>query len=214
MNYRLRGFLRGLRRLILVVLCVGLLFAGWRAFLRFGPRWMGGGQSAMLPFHAKLLVTQRLGLPHSAAEVVIPAPQSMSSADVQLRLMKWWDGKNWLPEALARGGAGKGGLHLRAGELTLVDITRVGTAEIQKDQVVCQVRFKVRWDFPKDLQEMLRVKDIVNLRMPKGPAPGQGTEVTCTFIEHGWQWIPAPVESPWGGKWERKVDKPWMEWIF
>jgi len=75
----------------------------------------------------------------------------MSSADVQLRLMKWWDGGNGCRKRWPTANL-QGRLRLHAGELTLVDITHVGSAETQDDQTICRVQFKVRWDVPQDLQ--------------------------------------------------------------
>ena len=199
MNGSLRGLLKGLVRLLFLGLGVGILFVGWRAILHYGP---GGARSpAMYLFHAKALVRHRMAFPRSVAPVFLPTPQSMSSADVQLRLMKWWDGTHWLSEALAQGESVPGGLLLKAGELTLVDVIRV-TPPVSKAGVTTSVvRVKVRWDFPETLQELRRVKEIVALRFTKGLAPGQVAELNCTFIRSGWRWELVAAESPWGGKW-------------
>ena len=154
----------------------------------------------MYLFHAQALVRQRMAFPRSAAPVLLPAPQSMSSADVQLRLMKWWDGKHWLPEALAYGESIKGGLQLHAGELTLVAVTRVTPPYSKGGVTTCVVRAKVRWNFPESLQELQRVREIVAVRFQKGLAPGQVAEMTCTFTRTGWRWELVAAESSWGEK--------------
>ncbi len=211
-GYRLRALLKGLVRLALIGLGFAALFMGWRAFLHYGP---GRTQQAMFWFHAKALVHERASFPRPAVEVLLPVPRSMSSADVQLRLMKWREGNRWMPEALSRGEESKGGLRLRSGELRLVDITRVGPAEIQEGATVCTVSCRVRWDFPQELQEMLRVKEIVELRLPKGLGPGQTGEVACTFKQVGWRWELSSVDSPWGGKLDLKAEpRGWFDWLF
>jgi hypothetical protein len=139
----------------------------------------------------------------------------MSSADVQLRLMKWRDGHRWLPEALTHGEQIKEGLRLHSGRLSLVDIVHVGPAESQGEKAVCTVLCKVRWDFPDDLQELLRVRQIVELRLPKGLEPGQTGEIACTFTRTGWRWELLSMESPWGGKLDVKAQSPgWFDWFF
>ena len=196
MNDRLRGFFKGLLRLLFLGLAAGALYLGWLAFLRFGPGLQGG--PPLYLFHAKALVRSRLAFPRPAPPVLVPAPQNLSSADVQLRLMKWWDGRSWLPEALAQGESVKGGLRLHSGELVLVEVVRVVPLPLKDGDPACSVRVKVRWDFPGDLQELLRTQEIVALRLPKGPAPGQAAEMACTFIRKGWRWELASAESPWG----------------
>ncbi len=212
MRDRLRGFLRFLFRLVLIGLGLGALFLGWQALLRYGPG--GAGSPAMYLFHAKALVRQRGSFPRPAT-VFLPAPSSMSSADVQLRLMKWWDGKRWLPEALAHGEAVKGGLRLRAGALELMEVMAVTPAEAEEGVVTCAVRVKVTWAFPENLQELLRVKEIVALRFPKGLAPGQTTEIPCRFRRPGWRWELVSAESPWGGKLPVVPENPSpLDWLF
>lgn len=201
MNDRLRGFIRGFLRLLFIGLGLAALSLGWRAFLHYGPGLQGGARApAMYLFHAKALIRQRMAFPRAVAPVLLPAPQRMSSAEVQLRLMQWWDGQHWLPEALAHGESVKGGLQLHAGELTLVDVTRVTRTEIRDGVTTCAVRAKVRWDFPENLRELHRVREIVDLRFVKGLTPGQVTEMTCTFTRKGWRWELVSAESPWGGK--------------
>ena len=161
------------------------------------------------------LVRHRLAFPRRAAPVFLPAPRSMSSADVQLRLMKWWDGKQWLPEALAHGEPGRGGLQLHAGELALVEVTGVSPVETRDGATVCSVRAKVRWDVPADLKEILRAREIVGLRFSRGLMPGQAAETTCRFARKGWKWELVSAESPWGGKLPLAAQSPGpMDWIF
>lgn len=169
----------------------------------------------MYLFHAKALVRHRAGFPRPAAAVFLPVPQSMSSADVQLRLMNWWDGKRWLPEALAHGESIKGGLQLNAGELELVDVTGVSPPETKEGATTCTVRVKVRWTFPEDLQEVLRVKEILALRFTKGLAPGQAGEMTCAFTRKRWRWELVSAVSPWGGKLSVPPPSPGpLDWLF
>jgi hypothetical protein len=188
---------------------LGVLLLGWRAFLHYGP-----GPS-MYQFHAKALIRSRLAFPRPAPPVFLPEPEGMSSADVQLRLMKWWDGKHWLPEALAHGEQVKGGLQVHAGELALVDVTSV-TASLAKVGVTgCAVHAKVRWDFPADLQELLRVKEIIALRFGKGLTPGQAGEMTCVFTQQGWRWELVSAEAPGGGRLSVSRQSPgFLDWVF
>jgi hypothetical protein len=197
----LRWLLRMLGRLCIAVLASALLFAGWRACLRYGPGWRGGPAApALFPFHAEALVKQRLAFPWPVEDAVLPVPATMSSADVQLRLMKWWDGKQWLPEALAHGEREKGGLRLHAGELVLAEVAGVGAPEVKDGVTRCTVRLRVRWDVPEALQELFRVKEIVGLRMPRGLVPGQAEAWTCVLVRRGWDWTPLQAETKRGAK--------------
>jgi hypothetical protein len=139
----------------------------------------------------------------------------MSSADVQLRLMKWWDGQNWLPEALAQGESVKGGLQLRAGRLALLSVTEVSPLASKDGNTTCNVRVKIRWDFPEALQELQRVQEIVALRFPKGLLPGQAAELNCRFMRQGWRWELVAAESSGGGKLPlpKQVPGP-LDWLF
>lgn len=213
MNDRFRGFLRGLFRLVLLGSALGALWLGWRALLLHGPG--RAPSSAMYLFHAKALVRHRLAFPRPAAPILLPVPARMSSADVQLRLMKWWDGRQWLPEALAHGEPVKGGLLLQAGELGLVAVTHVSPAEVRGGLATCTARAKVRWEVPAASQEILRVREIVGLRLPKGLLPGQAAEMTCTFARRGLRWELTSAEFPWAGRLplaKRSLDP--IDWIF
>lgn len=214
MGYRLRSLSQILLRLILLGLGVCAVFIGWRALLHYGPQG-SETKSALFSYHAKALVHFRVPLPRPATDLVLPVPHPMSSADVQLRLMKWREGEAWLPTALACGTPGKGGLHLRAGELDLVDIVKVSPVRMENGQRLCQVTCTVRWALPEDLQELLRVKDIVELKLPKGLGPGQSGRIVCTFAQQGWQWELASAESPWGGTLEPMPRaRTWADWLF
>jgi len=212
-HHRLRGLLQGLKRLLLVGLGLGALFLGWQAFLHYGPGLQGG--PPMYAFHAKALVRARLAFPRPAPPVLVPSPQAMSSADVQLRLMKWRDGKAWLPEALAHGEAVKEGLRLDGGELVLGEVRIVEAQPAEAGRSGCRVRVAVRWELPEELQELLRVREIVGLRLPKGPGPGQTGELTCVLARRGWRWELVSADSPWEGKLPVGAGrpKPWS-WLF
>lgn len=216
MNPRLRSLLRGLLRAVVLILLSAALFVGWRAFLRFGPQWQESGKQGMYTFHAKLLLRQRLDFPRPAAEATLPVPPApMTSADVQLRLMEWWDGKSWSPAALAQGEPTKQALKLRTGQLVLVGVSRVSPVETAGGEALCRIRADVRWDVPEGLQELVRVKEIVQLRLPKGLAPGQTVPITCVFARRGWRWELVSAQSPWGG--ELKVParpRRAVEWFF
>lgn len=210
-GYRLRAFLKGVFRLVLIGLALAALFVGWRAVLHYGP----GASQGLFWFHAKALVRERASFPRPSAEILLPTPRTLSSADVQLRLMKWREGNRWMPEALARGEEAKNGLRLRAGVLSLVELTQVGAAEVKDGQTTCVVKCRVRWDLPEDLQELLRVKEIVELRLPKGLGPGQTGEIACTFRRDGWRWELVSITSPWGGDLDLKAQpKGWFDWLF
>jgi hypothetical protein len=212
MGYLLRQLTRILWRLIVVCLLLGAALGGWRAFLRYGP---GNTGPAMFQFHAKALLRRAEVFPRPVPDILLPIPQPMSSADVQLRLMKWWDGKNWLPSALAHGVPGRTGLRLHSGEVMLVTIKRVDPLEIKDNETLCKVRCQVRWNLPEELQELFRVREIVGLHLPGTLGPGQGAETTCVFSRHGWQWELVSAESPWGGKLKESPRiKGWMDWVF
>ena len=198
MSVLLRWFLRCLMRAAVAVAGLAVVWLGWRAFLRYGPK--GPQAPAMYAFQAKALVGRNMAFPRPAAPVLLPAPPNMSSADVQLRLMKWWDGKHWLPEALANGEPVKGGLRLRAGSLVLAQITQVSPAASRNGITFCSVRARVRWDVPASLQELFRVREIVALRFARGLLPGQEAELVCTFTLKGWRWELASAQAPWAGE--------------
>ncbi len=216
----LRGFLRFVWRLAFLCLIIGAVFLGWRALLRYGPGFQSKSKTAapaMFQFHVAFIARHRFGFPRPAPEVLMPAPQAMSSADVQLKLMNWWDGKTWLPAALANGDPARGGLRLRPGSLELLEVAGVGPIETQGSDARCQVRLKVRWDFPAGLEEVRRVQEIVGLRLPKGIRPGQSAILTCLFVRHGWLWDLVSAESPWGGKLSRlPQEQVWkqVDWLY
>jgi hypothetical protein len=199
----------------MLALGAAALLGGWRAFLRFGPGNVGDGKAAMFQFQAKALIHHRLDFPKPGVEMFLPAPVSMSSADVQLRLMNWWDGKNWLPAALALGSPVKSGLHLHSGELELTGVASVGPLETQNELGLCKVRARVRWNAPEELREILRVKEIVGLRLPKGLQPGQSGDLLCSFAQDGWRWRLVSAESPWGGSWNIPLrNRTWLDLVF
>jgi hypothetical protein len=198
--WRLRAFLKGLAKLVLV--CAGLvaLFVGWRAFLRWGPPVVNRGSvpPAMFTFHAKALLRPLETI--DSPEVLLPLPQHLSSQDMQLKLMKLRDDRNWLPQALALGEPRKHGLLLHSGTMTVEEVLSVGSAQLQGASQRCQVRIRVRWVFPEALQELYRVRELVDLRMPKDFLPGQSTIVTCTFVQRDWTWELATIEPALSAK--------------
>ncbi|HWQ08981.1 MAG TPA: hypothetical protein VN436_07735 [Holophaga sp.] len=198
MSRILSWFFRALVRAAVVAAGFFVLWLGWRAFLRFGPK--GPQAPAMYAFQAKGLVSRHMAFPRPAAPVLLPVPATMSSADVQLRLMKWWDGRHWLSEALAHGEPVKGGLRLRSGTLALVEVVHVSPSVPKGDATVCQVRARVRWEAPAGLEELFRVREIVGLRAAKGLLPGQSAELVCTFTQKGWRWELTSVQAPWAGE--------------
>ena len=199
--WRLRAFLKGLGKLLLVCAALVALFAGWRAFLRWGPSLGNRGSAtppALFAFHAKALLRPLESI--DPPEVLLPTPQRLSSQDMQLKLMKLRDDRNWLAQALALGEPRKQGLQLHSGGLVVEEILSVGPAQLQGASQRCQVRIRVRWAFPEALQELYRVRELVDLKLPKDFLPGQSTLVTCTFVQRGWNWELIQIEPALSAK--------------
>jgi len=187
--YRLRAFLVGLGKLILAAAILAALYGGWRGFLRWGPAWVNRDNPAppaMFTFHAKALLKPLGTL--APPEILLPVPQPLSSQDMQLKLMKWRDSKSWLPLALALGEQKKEGLVLNSGQLVLEEVIAVGPAVKQNGVSRCLVKLRVRWQFPDALHELYRVREHVDLKLPKSFLPGQPIEMVCTFQQRGWGW--------------------------
>src|SRR5512142_884357 len=145
--WRLRAFLAGLGKFLLICAIPAALWLGWRAYLHWGPALLNRGSAppAMFVMQAKALLQPLESL--DPPEVLLPLPTPLSSQDMQLKLMRWRDSKNWLPDALAQGEPQKHGLRLRAGYLTVEDLSAIGPAQTVGGLVTCQVKLRVRWQF-------------------------------------------------------------------
>jgi hypothetical protein len=214
--WRLRGFLRGLGKLLLLCVALLALFLGWRAFLRWGPSLVNRGSTAppaMFAFQAKVLLKPLESI--APPEVLLPVPQHLSSPDMQLKLMKLRDDKNWLPAALALGELRKQGILLYSGSFVPEEILSVGPAQTQGSTTRCQVKIRARWVFPEILQELYRVRDLVGLKLPKTWLPGQSVVVTCTFMQRGWDWDLVAVDPELIGRIERPMHPEGLAgWFF
>jgi len=199
--WRLWAFLRGLGKWLLVCSVPVLLLLGWRAFLCWGPALLNRGSApppAMFTFQAKALIKPLEAT--EPPEVLLPVPQHLSSQDMQLKLMKLRDDKNWLPQALALGEARKQGLLLYSGSVTIDEVLSVGPAQHQGEVICCQVRLRVRWAFPEALQELYRVRELVGLKLPKTLLPGQSSIITCTLMQKQWNWELVNIQPALSGQ--------------
>ena len=213
------AFLKGLGKLVLIgIILLGLCLV-WKANLRFGPGLLSSSAQqapAMYAFHAKALVVRQLEhMP--APEMLLPTPQTLSNADVQLRLMKLRDAKSWLPAAYSLGESTPQGLRLRNGKMVVVALEEVGAPTMVSGDMQCRVRVRSRWEFPEEASEIYRVRDIVGLKLSKGLEPGQSSVATFTFLRRGWTWEFVRCEAPWIGKAGATASVPspsFVDWLY
>ncbi|MBL0210002.1 MAG: hypothetical protein IPQ13_03665 [Holophagaceae bacterium] len=211
------------------LLKLGLLAAallGWKCFWIQGPRIAGSatGKAAAAPaifrVHAKILLRASLGYPRQV-EAAIPAPEPGSNASAQLQLMKFWDGKNWGPEALRIGHVEGRALKVPAGQLVFVDVLGVSPAKDAEGATRCQVDYRVRWDFDEAARDLFAQRQLINLRLPKGlgsNTPGQELSKQVTLERVAWwgpQWILQDA-----AQWQAaEAGRPseglaWLPWLF
>jgi hypothetical protein len=180
--------LKKLFKLLLICALPVVLFLGWRAFLQWGPGIVNRGSAppAMFAFHAKALLKPLESL--EPPEVTLPVPAHLSNADAQLRLMKLRDEHNWLPSALALGEPTKQGLRLKAGAVVVEEAVSVGPLQLDKEGPRCDVQLRMRWVLPESLNEIYRVRDILDLKLPANLLPGQSRMVSCRFVQRKGLW--------------------------
>lgn len=207
----------------------GLLAAallGWKFFWIQGPRIAGSATGkasaapAMFKVHAKILLKSSLGYPRQV-EATIPAPESGSNASAQLQLMKFWDGRNWGPEALLMGHVEGRSLKIPAGRLIFVDVLGVSPAVGSSGVERCQVEYRARWDFDEAARDLFAKRQLINLRLPKGLAsstPGQELSKQVTLERVAWwgpQWILQDADQWRAAEAGRPSEGlAWLPWLF
>ncbi len=187
------------KRLLKWGLVVAVLL-GWKLVWVFGPviagkaNGSGSAAPALFKVHAKVLLKATLGYPRQL-EATIPVPESGSNASAQLQLMKFWDGKNWGPEALKVGRVEGRALKVPAGKLIFTDVVEVTPARDYNGPVMCQVDYRARWEFDEAARDLFAHRQLINLRLPKGlggSTPGQEISKQVTLERVAWwgpQWI-------------------------
>ena len=219
------------KRLLKWGLVIAALVA-WKLLWVVGPGFVGmagkasgdgKAPAALFKFHAKVLLKCSLGYPRRL-EASIPVPETGSNASAQLQLMKFWDGKNWGPEALRLGHVEGRALKIPAGQLVFVDVVEVTPARDYNGPVMCQVDYRVRWEFDEAARELFARRQLINLRFPKGltsSSPGQEFSKQVTLSRTAWwgpqwvlqdaaQWQAQEAGRPSGGfAWAA-----WLPWIF
>jgi len=213
------------KRLLKWSLLIAVL-VGWKLVWIYGPRIVGsatGKESAapaVFKFHAKVLLKSNLGYPRQV-EATIPAPEAGSNASAQLQLMRFWDGKNWGPEALRIGHVEGRSFKVPAGQLVFVDVLDVTPARDYNGPVMCQVDYRVRWDFDETARDLFAKRQLINLRLPKGlgsSTPGQELSKQVTLERVAWwgpQWILQDA-----AQWQAaEAGRPseglaWLPWLF
>ncbi len=189
----------------------GLIFfvlLAWKLAWVVGPRWAGSatGQGTAAPalfrFHARMILKSTLGYPRQL-DATIPAPAQGSNASAQLQLMKFWDGKNWGPEALKTGHVEGKSLKIPAGKLVFVDVVEVTPARDYNGPVMCQVDYRVRWEFDEASRGLFQHRQLIDLRMPRGltiGGPGQELSKQVTLERQSW----------WGPQWTLQDAAQWQ----
>ncbi len=213
------------KRLLKWGLVIAMLL-GWKLIWIYGPRIVGSGTGkggaapAIFKVHAKILLKSSLGYPR-ALEATIPPPEAGSNTSAQLQLMKFWDGKNWGPEALRLGHVEGRSLKIPAGQLVFVDVVDVTPARDYNGPVMCQVDYRVRWDFDETARDLFAKRQLINLRLPKGlgsSTPGQELAKQVTLERVAWwgsQWVLQDAAQWQAAEAGRPSDGlAWLPWLF
>ncbi|MBI4913509.1 MAG: hypothetical protein HY823_12285 [Acidobacteria bacterium] len=158
-------------------LAVVALALVWKAVWRFGPRVLGQA-GVVFPVHARLLV--QLGVPYPrSVRAILPAPAPGSSAEAQLRLMDFWDGKTWTSKALAEGRRAGKDLGVACGRLVLKGGVSASPPREENGVQRATLTYRVRWVPPPESDDLWRARQIVGLRLPRVPGiPSPGQEST------------------------------------
>lgn len=169
-----------------------LLPVAWFGFLRLGPGFATkeGPAAACFPFHAKGLLMAHLGYPRTL-EASLPPPAPGSNEEAQLRLMGFWSGREWTAKARGYGRVEGRILHLLAGRLLLDEVVAVTPPRRYDGRTLCQVDYRVRWDYRDELDEVMRVKGLVPYQLPRSlgiPKPGGVAVRQATLERKGLGW--------------------------
>jgi hypothetical protein len=172
---------RTTKRRILAIGLPLLLFGGLKGWMLWGPSMPGYwakaldamGKStpvppappALFPWHAELLLKSELGFPRKL-EGFLPTPEPGTNAHAQLKGMGWWDGAHWTPLAQDLGTPEGRGLRLRMGELKVVSVETPTPARDYNGPELCQVDYRVKWEMPAELANLMAVDRLVGLRLP------------------------------------------------
>ncbi len=180
----------------------------WKLAWVYGPgiagqaNGKGSTAPALFKVHAKVLLKATLGYPRQL-EATIPPPETGSNASAQLQLMKFWDGKNWGPEALRVGRVEGRALKVPAGKLVFSDVVEVTPARDYNGPVMCQVDYRARWEFDESARDLFTHRQLINLRLPKGlgtGSPGQELTKQVTLERAAW----------WGPQWTLQDAPQWQ----
>ena len=201
------------------VLLLLVILACWKAGWRFAPGLMapsGTPSPALFPRQAKLILSAGLEYPHPL-EATVPSPAPGSNAEIQLKLMGLRDGAGWTMRALQSGRVAGKDLKVRAGALELISIATIGPRIAADGVDTCKVGYRVRWELPDADREIWGVKQLVDLRPPKGldvSSPGQEAGRQTLLAWRGWRW-----ECPAGGPAKQesvqvRLRRNWPAWVF
>ncbi len=169
-----------------------LVPAAWFGALRFGPALASKERAApaCYAFHAKGLLMAQLGYPRTLEAHLAP-PLPGSNEEAQLRLMGFWSGKEWTAKARGYGRIEGRALKLLAGKLRLEEVVAVTPPRDYDGKTLCQVDYRVRWEYRDELDEFMRVKGLVPYQLPRnlGISKPGGVAVKQAVLERkglGW----------------------------
>jgi hypothetical protein len=209
---------RRLRPVIFWILGILLLALLWKAFWRYGPALRAGssGGPALFELQAQVLLKANLHYPRRV-EAVLPAPERGTSAEAQLRLMELWDGKAWSGKATRKGRLEGKTLRVPAGRIDFSRITAISAERVEEGRTLCRIDYQLRWEWPDQDRELLRVAAIVGLKTPAPAgfgAPGQEAARFLILERKGLGW--QPLESRPGRSESSGWDRRWsyLAWCF
>jgi hypothetical protein len=164
----------------------------WKAAWRFGPGLVGGSTTspAIFALHARVLLKANLAFPRRV-EALLPAPEKGTSAEAQLRLMGLWDGKAWTAKAASTGRIEGRHLRVPAGRIDFARIAAISEEKVEGDRRTCRIDYRIRWDWPDQDRELLRVAAIIGLKTPAPAgfqAPGLEAPRALVLEREGWGW--------------------------
>jgi hypothetical protein len=173
----------------------------WFSTLRFGPALAALGRSEPAPavfgFQARGLLLAQLGYPRTL-EASLPPPAPGSNEDAQLRLMGYWTGREWSAKALSSGRLDGKALKVSAGKLDIIEIVGVTPARDYNGPQLCQVDYRVRWTYKGELDEFMRVRELVPYHLPRNlgiQKPGGVAAKQVTLERKGLGWSVQDAEE-------------------